>query len=538
MVELFSLPLLQAVSDWQRGGDPKQNKRRGQTLKAACVSLSDKYRSCHLVCFRQIGLPKGGVWDLIGEDCLPEKISSWTTDLEVAKAFKGGVPPKGQGYQGVILCMMPNPNDVIVNLGTLYRDAEFLEALERKKASITGYYDGAGRYGNDQSEVVLEIHTVTQQDVHSLGGHSSTFDRLVDEAADLFYGRKATTTERLKLMLDGGKARSKVGPNWLSESATRHVLTRVEPAANALVEAKRQKEAHVVQNEETPEERKKNHLPLLIDKNILQGWSQHRLDVLASEFKFVMPDVLFFEMLSADAKSRAKCFGALPATDNPITLVDHIGEHMRYELDQGKRLGKPSEHPISWTFRFHPRLRDIDYIIPSDVQKKIDEENVALRERVKNFIARARTIEPLIEDLVNQGLTRPQAFEQLRKDVLDLQTFRTNLPFIAPPPEEAMLENSALQDDLSAVVRHAQLLFLFAIDAWGRYKQHFQSGAALSEKLYRKLEHDVLDLEYLSLAVLEGSFATQEEKLRLLFKALRPDGVLIPEESQRKCAAR
>lgn len=35
----FSLELLQAVSDWQRGGDAKQNIRRGQTLKDACASL-------------------------------------------------------------------------------------------------------------------------------------------------------------------------------------------------------------------------------------------------------------------------------------------------------------------------------------------------------------------------------------------------------------------------------------------------------------------------------------------------------------------
>jgi hypothetical protein len=43
-------------------------------------------------------MPIGGVWSLIGEDSLPEKISSWTLDLEMAKAFKGGVPPEGQGY--------------------------------------------------------------------------------------------------------------------------------------------------------------------------------------------------------------------------------------------------------------------------------------------------------------------------------------------------------------------------------------------------------------------------------------------------------
>jgi hypothetical protein len=153
--DTFSLSLLQAISDWQRGGDPKQNARRGLALKNACKLLSDKYRSCASRCFRQLALPKGGVWKLIGENRLPEKISSWTTDIEVAEGFKGGVPPEGQGYQGVILCLNPPATSVIVNLRVLYQDSAFIKALEDNKTAISGYHDGAGRYGNDQSEVVL-----------------------------------------------------------------------------------------------------------------------------------------------------------------------------------------------------------------------------------------------------------------------------------------------------------------------------------------------------------------------------------------------
>src|SRR5690554_6784474 len=172
----FPLSLLQAVSDWQRGGDAKQNKKRGQKLKEVCAPLPEKYRTCSLCCFRQVSLPKGGVWNLIGEDSLSEKISSWTLDLEMAKAFKGGVPPEGQGYQGAILCVSPPPGSVIVNLRELYQDPDFTATMEQQKGNITGYHDGAGRYGNDQSEIVLEVASVTQQDIYSMGGHSSPFD--------------------------------------------------------------------------------------------------------------------------------------------------------------------------------------------------------------------------------------------------------------------------------------------------------------------------------------------------------------------------
>jgi len=96
----FSIEFLQAVNDWQRGGDAKQNRKRGESLRSQCRSLPETFRESPLVCHRQIALPKSGVWDLIGAGKLTEKVSSRTLDLEVAKGFKGGVPPKDQGYHG------------------------------------------------------------------------------------------------------------------------------------------------------------------------------------------------------------------------------------------------------------------------------------------------------------------------------------------------------------------------------------------------------------------------------------------------------
>jgi hypothetical protein len=236
MQDIFPLSLLQAISDWQRSS----TKTRAQTLKAECEALPAEYRTCLLVCYRQIALPKGGVWDLIGENHLSEKISSWTLDIELAKAFKGGVPPAGQGFQGTILYLYPPPGSVVVNLSMLFRNASFLDAMEKNKSSITGYQDGAGRYGNSQSEVVLEIEAVAPEDIYSLGGHSSPLDELVAQAADLVYRRPATEAERRQLFLDATVAGVRVGPSWLNMDATRRVLARTKPHAEVLREFKRQ----------------------------------------------------------------------------------------------------------------------------------------------------------------------------------------------------------------------------------------------------------------------------------------------------------
>jgi hypothetical protein len=240
MQDAFNLPLLQAISDWQRGGDAKQNIRRAKALKSACESLPEEYRTCLLVCYRQIALPKGGVWDLIGEGRLPEKISSWTLDIEAAKAFKGGVPPEGQGFQGTIVHLFPPPGTVVVNLWKLYQNPGFIEALEKNKATIIGYHDGAGRYKGSQSEVVLEIDAVTPEDIYSLGGHSSKVDELVSQAADLVYRRPSTREEREALLLAATASGITAGPKWLNMDATRRVLAKTKPKAAVLAELKRQ----------------------------------------------------------------------------------------------------------------------------------------------------------------------------------------------------------------------------------------------------------------------------------------------------------
>lgn len=237
------LQLLQAVSDWQRGGDPKQNLRRGKALKAACASLPEQYRTSPLASFRQVGLEKGSVWDLIGENSLSEKVSSWTFDIEVAKAFKSGVPPDGQGYQGVIFCINPPPSSrVIVNLRELYKNPEFCTAMDENKSTIVRFSEGAGRYWDSQSEVVLEIDAVSQEDIYSLGGHSSPFEQLVALAAELTYGRQPTPKEVKELLLRAEHIREQAGPMWLTPEATKRVLARTKPKAEALAEAKRTKD--------------------------------------------------------------------------------------------------------------------------------------------------------------------------------------------------------------------------------------------------------------------------------------------------------
>lgn len=91
MTELFPLPLLQAISDWQIGGDSKTARARGLALARECATLPSEFKVVSSACFRKVALTKRSIWDLLGEQALSEKISSWTFDLGLAKGFKNAI---------------------------------------------------------------------------------------------------------------------------------------------------------------------------------------------------------------------------------------------------------------------------------------------------------------------------------------------------------------------------------------------------------------------------------------------------------------
>jgi hypothetical protein len=225
MANMFSLPLLIAVNDWQRGSSsPTQRKRRSETLAREAAKLAPKFRTCGLACFRQVALNEGPLWELLAEEDLSEAISSWTMDLRVATSFKGGVPP--HEWRGVIYEIIPRPEQVVLNMAALYREPGFRAAADQMRAQIPGYYDGIGRYGDTQSEVVLKIESVGPDEIHTMGGYSSDSATL----AALMLGYQPTEDEQE--WFDGLLAKAGLrseGPWWLTHEGWRNVYARARP---------------------------------------------------------------------------------------------------------------------------------------------------------------------------------------------------------------------------------------------------------------------------------------------------------------------
>jgi len=235
--ESFTAELIQAVNDWQRGGDHHQKVQRGKRLSACAATLPAQYRECNVACFRQEAHEKDRTWQLLADNCLPETIAAWTTDLQVAKTLKGGVPPLG--LQGVIFRLFPPLGSVVVNLARLYMDPDFLDAVERHKPNILGFHDGIGRWRGSQSEIVLELDSLKSAEVFSYGGFSANREAL----AELWLQRKPTPEDLANFDALSAEAGVVAGPWWLSQTGTQAVLKRIEPQLGRLRGRKRREQS-------------------------------------------------------------------------------------------------------------------------------------------------------------------------------------------------------------------------------------------------------------------------------------------------------
>lgn len=208
---LFTRELIQAISDWQRGGDAKQKARRAVALQQEAEKLPETYKYYDATCYRQIALKGSHLLHLGTYFQLPESISSWTRSEKVAKSFKGGVPPEGD-FQGVIMTVKPTREQVILDFTSLFQESSFNIAVELHRESIVGFGTGIGRYGNSQKEIVLEVSRLPLESLFAWGGYSSKESQL----AEMWFGHKPSNQELdtfRELMRNVGRA---AGPVWLS----------------------------------------------------------------------------------------------------------------------------------------------------------------------------------------------------------------------------------------------------------------------------------------------------------------------------------
>lgn len=268
---------------------------------------------------------------------------------------------------------------------------------------------------------------------------------------------------------------------------------------------------------------------VVIDKCFLQGSKVDRIRELCLSHNVLMTDVLFYELISSSEPHRSRCFAKFPPCENPVTLIQHTGALLRKEINSHIPSGKPSENPEDIRYRFHPDLATGKYAFPEATMVALEEENSKTHGNVVSFIQRTQVIAEVFPTLLSgsdadRENAKDEAIRIIATDTASVLKFYSALE---SPPGEKPLPPAEIVTPGWTLFRWVQVQLLMSMDVFFRYRGKIPEPSALTHRWYEKIEHDLLDAEYLVLGVLEGSFATTERKLQKYWQMLRPDGVLM-----------
>jgi len=248
---------------------------------------------------------------------------------------------------------------------------------------------------------------------------------------------------------------------------------------------------------------------VVIDKSFLQGVTTQRIAELASMHVLVMTDALFYELLTSDATTRARCFAKFPETDNPVRLVGHIGPMLLHEQRTNTKAEEFLNYELAYKFRFHPGLRKADYMLNQDTLAKTEVQTREIEEHINSYILRTNNALSFFPDAQSgSDAARNAALDSYEGDLANTETinsFYKTLDDPLLPPHHLITPNWA-------TFRLLQVSLLFSLHTIHRLRGPIPDVRSRAES--ERLEHDVHDRDLLLTAVMAGAFATKEKKLQ------------------------
>lgn len=176
---MFTDDMLRALGAWQNGWQEDQSRRASlaRDLQQHTASLKPEFRCADLPCYRKRFVHKGELVDLLLRDNLDEGMTSWTTDQRFAERFKGLA--RDGAVSGAIYRHTPSAEEVVVNVGALWKSADFVAAAEKFQHRHADDAKALFHFRDRQSEVVLKV-PLKGSEIVALSGASSPFDELCD----------------------------------------------------------------------------------------------------------------------------------------------------------------------------------------------------------------------------------------------------------------------------------------------------------------------------------------------------------------------
>lgn len=258
---------------------------------------------------------------------------------------------------------------------------------------------------------------------------------------------------------------------------------------------------------------------LVLDKSYLWGYSKAFIHEKTKQYKFLFTDTLTFEV-AKDNAMRANLFGKIPSPPRLSAYIPSLPRLIQLEIKELKECGKPSQKNFQYDYSLLPRLSDPNIPLSKLQIDAIEKEKEFLEKLLVD--GNLKLIRDIFDRFSKKEISNEVA--ELRsgkiKDHLFMNRYLSEQRRMG-----ANIPNLSCFTENSVTYRFYQIMIMFSYDTCNRYENF--STIQNSEKALEKLRHDINDMSYLIIGLLEGGFAVKETKLIALWKLLK--GVNVPE---------
>jgi hypothetical protein len=229
-----------------------------------------------------------------------------------------------------------------------------------------------------------------------------------------------------------------------------------------------------------------------------------------------MPEILFYELLTAERHERARLFRKIGTGENPMHLIAGTGFLFGKELENGRPANPVIDSDllgIKWVF--NEKLQDPEWI-PEDHLQDIDEWRKHIQSRVVNFREKSAFVShaffPEIADVRGGQMNRIDP---------SIQSLTGNSARVKEIFAEIAFDNGHRTPDNFGPewigYRMLQSQLIWSLDHMARY------GAGVVDAPMPRLENTYCDAEYAALAALSDAFLCSDENAARLFRLMAPD---------------
>lgn len=213
------------------------------------------------------------------------------------------------------------------------------------------------------------------------------------------------------------------------------------------------------------------------------------------------------------------CFGKLPAVDNPVILVPHSGAILRREIDTRAPCRDIMEIALSVPYTFNKGMADPGFKISDKQQQSVSEWKRDIKAQVKDFKEMSACVSGWFPKLKGfKAGANPEPIEEAKslicKDQNMVKRIYEKIRHNSFPGAELITEKWAL-------FRWVQVHVFAALEYVRMY------GDDNSTAISKKIENEVLDLDYCITALVIGALASRDCGMKERFMLMRPDGIIV-----------